>query len=106
MENFRVTPLLTPDGGAVAALLFESPEPLELNVRLTAEVNGTAADAYPNLDSTRGLLRSSSGTWPLGVLRVALRWKRNAGAAVPVLSVAGDTSDETETFDVDAGGLA
>lgn len=100
---FQITPLLTPDGAAVAALLFESPEPLELNLRLTVSVNGIAASAVPNLDSTRGFILPPSGTWPLGTLDLSLTWKRSAGASLPVLSVNGDMADETDLFSIEAG---
>jgi hypothetical protein len=100
--SFTVTPVLSVDRGAVAALLLEAPEPMEFIQRLDVRVNGQPTTAYPNQDGTRGLLVAADGTWPLGSLALALTWRRDAGAGLPVLAVAGDTRAEHHSFTVEA----
>ena len=103
-DDFRVTPLLTVDQSACAALLFEAPEPLEAGSRLTVDVGGAATELVANVDGTRVVVRpAGGGTFARAALPVVLTYRRNVGGALPVLAIAGDSSDEVVSFEVDAG---
>jgi len=103
-QRFRVTPLLTLDRSACAGLLFESPEPLEAGRRLTARVAGGDTQLTANVDGTRVIVRpAGGGTFAKAELDVELRFRRNAGPALPVLVIGGDSADEIESFTIDAG---
>lgn len=103
-ERFRVTPLLTADQAACAALLLESPEPLEANTRLSVQVDGSDTQLVPNVDGTRVLVRpAGSSTFAKAELPVVMTWRRNAGPELALLAVAGDSSNEVVTFLIDAG---
>jgi len=103
-QRFRVTPLFTADGTACAALLLEAPEPLEAGQRLSIAVDGAATTLTSNVDGTRVFVRpAGGGTFAKAVLGLTLTWRRNAGAVLPVLAIAGNSADEVVSFDVDAG---
>lgn len=102
--RFRVTALLTADQSACAALLLESPEPLEAGSRLSIQVDGSDTTLIPNMDGTRVFVRrAGGGTFARAVLPVVMTYRRTAGPALPVLAVAGDSSNEVVPFTVDAG---
>jgi hypothetical protein len=104
-DRLMVTPLLRLDRSACVALLFESPEPLEADARLSIEIEGAPTSLIPNVDGTRVFaLPAGGGTLPSAVLDVTLRFLRNAGAALPVFAVSGNSADEFVTFQVEAGG--
>ena len=102
VETLTATPLLRPAGDRCVAVLLESPEPLESGTRLSVTVDGTTTTAVANADTTRVILRRSGASWPLAVLPVRLTWRRDAGAALPRLTVAGVADDEVVAFDLDA----
>jgi hypothetical protein len=104
LDHFKVTPILTFDATACAALLLESPEPLEADTRLSVTVDTIAGTPIMNVDGTRVLLIPPTGTFALGDLSVHLTWRRNAGSSLPTLAIRGDTSDEVIDFVVHAGG--
>jgi hypothetical protein len=104
VQRFRVTPLLTFDQSACASLLFESPEPLEAGSRLTVRVAGGDTQLTANVDGTRVIVRAAGGgTFAKAELDVELRYRRNAGPALPVLAIDGDSADEIESFTINAG---
>jgi hypothetical protein len=104
VDHFTVTPILTPDGTACVALLFESPEPLEAGTRLSISVDLIAGMPKVNVDGTRFILTPAQGTtFGLSPLAVRLTWRRNAGTSMPILAIRGDVSDEVIDFIVDAG---
>ena len=94
----RLTIMQIADATATQALLFEAPEPLDADRRLTVTVNGTAATLIANVDGTRLFARPPAGTWPNAALAVRFEWLRDPGGGQPVLSVAGITSPEVITF--------
>ncbi|MFI7642292.1 hypothetical protein [Nonomuraea sp. NPDC049400] len=94
VDHFTVTPILSPARTAWVALLLEAPEPFEHGTRLTIAVDGAATTALANVDGTRLLVTPQAGAFEFGSLHVRLTWRRNAGAALPILAIAGNTSDE------------
>jgi hypothetical protein len=101
VDTFRVMPVLAPGGASCVALLFEAPEPLELESRLSVTVDGGATIGVVNHDGTRAVFRPQGvGAWALGTLAVRLTWLRSAS---PALTVDGDASPEVVTFDVVLG---
>ncbi|WP_437878145.1 hypothetical protein WMF18_12785 [Sorangium sp. So ce315] len=104
VDHVTITPILAPGGGACAALLLEAPEPLEAGTRLSVTVDGAAATLRANVDGTRVLATPAAGSYPLAPLAVRLTWRRDAGPALPVLAVAGNSANELVDVTVDAGG--
>jgi hypothetical protein len=104
VDHFTATPILSPDRTEWVALLLEAPEPFEHGTRLTITVDGAAATALANADGTRLLMTPAAGAFALGSHDVRLTWRRNVGAALPVLAIAGDSSDEVVDLVVVAGG--
>ena len=82
-------------------MTVSAPEPLDATTRLTITVEGTPTQLVPNVDETRVIVtRAGGGTWPLHALAVEMTWRRDAGAAVPVLSVSGNKASETVSVEV------
>ncbi|GAA1869434.1 hypothetical protein [Asanoa iriomotensis] len=103
VDRFTVTPILDPGGTEPVALLLEAPEPFEHGTRLRITVDGAATTALANVDGTRLLVTPAGGAFTPGPLDVRLRWRRDAGAALPVLAVAGNSSDEVVDLVVEGG---
>lgn len=97
-EAFGVTPLV--DATACVGLLLEAPEPLAIGTRTTVKLNGSVAACLSNVDGTRALAAAPAGGLPTGTLRVDLTFLRDAGAALPRLSVSGDFAPEAVSFNV------
>jgi hypothetical protein len=103
VDALVATPLHDPTRTRCVALLLESPEPLEAGTRLSVTVDGTATTLVANADTTRVIVqRSGGGDWAPAVLAVGLIWKRDAGLALPKLTVGGVGGDEVVDFTVDA----
>jgi hypothetical protein len=106
VDHFTVTPILTPDGTACVALLLEAPEPLEAGTRLTVTINSAVAATSANVDGTRLLATSPVGAFVPEALAVRLTWRRNAGPALPILAIGGDSSNEVVDLVVITGGVS
>jgi hypothetical protein len=102
-DRFTVTALTNASASACYGLLLEAPEPLEAPLRLAALVQGQSAPVLAaNADTSRVWVLPAGPAWG-AALRVELNWKRDAGAAVPTLSVAGITAPEVVVLDLDIG---
>ncbi|GIF01459.1 hypothetical protein [Paractinoplanes rishiriensis] len=99
-------------GGETWALLLSSPEPFDPDrVRFTVRrrIGVTAFDVatspVPDADGTRVLLvphtGPAAGLLADGKYLVTGLFRRNIGAGQPVLSVQGDTGDETATVEIE-----
>ncbi|HEX2205394.1 MAG TPA: hypothetical protein VHG91_18940 [Longimicrobium sp.] len=104
-DRFTATPLVDA-AGACLALLLEAPEPLGFGGRLTVEAGGVASTAVANADATRAFVLAPGAGWTDDPLSVRLAWLRDAGEALPVFAVDGDTAAESVSFDVPLGGGA
>jgi hypothetical protein len=104
VDRFAITPLLDSEGVAYVGLLFESPEPLDFNLRLSVSVNGSSTTLIGNVDNTRGFVLPTDTTpWALDDLDVVLTWRQDAGPDLPRLTVDGTARDETVGFTISPG---
>jgi hypothetical protein len=98
VDRFTITPCA--DDVGVHALVIESPEPMAFGTRLTVTVDGTSTTAHANADGTRAFVLPTTGPWPIGTRSVLLRWLRDAGSAVPRVTVDGNSAAEIIVVEV------
>jgi hypothetical protein len=93
VERLEVTAIVA--SGAIHCLLIESPEPLAIGTRTNMKVGTQSLQAVVNGDGTRAFLfRTGGQQWQKADTTLRVTFNRDAGAALPVLTVAGDKSQE------------
>jgi hypothetical protein len=95
------------EGTAIKGLLMDAPEPFAWGTRVKATAGGQALTAVPNADRTRAFLfRPGVASWSAADTTLRLTFDRDAGASLPVLTVAGDHSQEKVDLLLHLGALS